>query len=116
MKIENIYTLQILKFYYKLQNDRLPMYFYQLPITPTSQIYDYNTRRNAFFVTRSAHTFATKCIRHEVIRVLNSTTELIKEKVYTHSYQGFSGYVKQSFIRKYQTSCNIVNCYICNSN
>ena len=116
MKLEDIYTLQVLKFYYKLLNDRLPVYFYQMQITPTPQVHDHDTRRKELFVTRTQHIFATKCLRHEVIRILNVTPVAIKEKVHTHSYFGFSHYAKKYFIENYENSCNILNCYICNLN
>ena len=93
----------------------VPSYFLQQFITPTAQFHDHNTRNRALFIPLTRHSFAKKCLRHEIIRVLNSVPELIKEKVHTHSYQGFTNYVKLAFLRDYETYCTIPNCYVCNS-
>ena len=42
--------------------------------------------------------------------------ENIKDKVYTHSSPGFSTYTKKIYIEKYENSCQIRNCYVCNNN
>ena len=44
------------------------------------------------------------------------TPQAIKEKVYTHSYFGFSQYMKKTFILRYEDSCTTQNCYVCRSN
>lgn len=116
LKIQDIYTLQILKFYYKIKNELVPSYFSQQFITPTSQVHDHNTRHKTLFIPLIRHSFAKKRLRLEIVRVLNSVPELIKEKVHTHSYQGFSNYVKLTLLNDYEISCTILNCYICNSN
>ena len=45
--------------------------------------------------------------------LLNNTPECIKEKLYTHSLNGFTYYIKNHTINKYSSTCIIVNCYIC---
>ena len=117
LKLEDIYILQALKFYYKLLHGLLPSYFHQhLQITSTPLIHDHDTRRPGFFVFRTQHTFARKCLRHELTRILNLTPDIIKDKVHTHSFFGFSQYIKKYFIENYEISCSVPNCYICNEN
>ena len=119
LKLKDLYSAQVLKLYYKLVNNRLPFYFHDnIVVSPTLHIHDHNTRRNrpTFFVTHTEHIFARKCLRHEIVRILNATPEEIGEKVHTHSYFGFSQYVKQYYIAKYEMICIIPNCYICNRN
>ena len=48
--------------------------------------------------------------------IINNTPHIVKDKVNTHSFQGFSLYVKQYLIRKYNTNCITRNCYICEQN
>ena len=115
LKIEDIYKLQLLKFYYKLKHNKLPKFFNNLPLFQGSLIHNYNTRgRNKIFVTHVHHTFSKQCIRYELIHILNETPEIVKDKVNTHSIQGFSVYLKQYYIKNYETDCHIPNCYICN--
>ncbi len=54
-----------------------------------------------------------KCIRYNVSNTINTTTPNIIDKIYTHSMQDFSGYIKQSLLHSYQEHCTIPNCYIC---
>ena len=106
---------QLLKFYHKLINDKLPLYFNNLPIVPAIDIHCYNTReKHKLFVHRVNHSFAKLCIRHELVHYLNELPCVIKDKVYTHSFRGFSDYTKQHFINKYDTICHINDCYVCN--
>ena len=63
---------------------------------------------------RVKHAFAQKCLRFTIIDVVNKCPDCIKNKVKTHSFQGFNNYVKQYFIDQYNEECSIRNCYICN--
>ena len=45
--------------------------------------------------------------------LLNNAPSSITDKFLTHSIQGFSNYVKNHFVNKYQQHCTIPNCYIC---
>ncbi len=55
---------------------------------------------------------AKKCIRYNIPNTVNNIATNIIDKIYTHSMQGFMGYVKQSLLQFYQQSCTITNCYI----
>ena len=57
-------------------------------------------------------TSAQNCIRQYVPRLITSMTVLVISKVNTHSYIGFSNYVKQHLIGLYRYECLIPNCYI----
>ena len=116
LKLGDIYKLQLLKFYYKLKNDKLPLYFNSIPLFTNETIHNYNTRRRCnMFITRTSRLYTTQGIRHQLVHVLNDTPDSIKTKVNTHSFQGFSTYIKRYYIGKYETECHIQNCYICYS-
>ncbi len=57
--------------------------------------------------------YARKCIRYNIPSTVNSTPTNIIEKIYTHSMEGFSKYIKQNILQSYQENCTIYNCYIC---
>ena len=46
-------------------------------------------------------------------QLINNTSLLIIEKIYTHSLHGFVTYVKNKYISQYTVECTIPNCYIC---
>ena len=79
-----------LKFFYKYENNKLPKYFDTLPLYPNREIHNYNTRRqNYYHILNTTHSFAKKAFRHTLITTLNNTTNMILDKVYTHSQSGF---------------------------
>ena len=63
----------------------------------------------------SIHCFADKCIRSQLPIVLNNTLLRILQKIYTHSYKGFTNYVKHFINENYQMECLVQNCYVCKS-
>ena len=46
------------------------------------------------------HAFAQKCLRHSLPLLLNNLPEIVKEKLISHSTQGFAKYVKLYFFYK----------------
>ena len=117
LKINDLFKLNALKFFYKLKNNKLPSYFTSINVHSHSVSHDYNTRSNRFI--RDNHTrtqFAQNCIRNRLPSIVNNTDNLIISKVDTHSYKGFSNYIKQHMIKQYSAECILLNCYICNRN
>ena len=107
--------MQILKFYYKLTNDKLPAYFNNLPLFPCSLLHNYNAKgRDNIYITQTSHLYAKQCIRHQLGLILNDTPGIIKDQVNTRSIQGFSAYIKKYYLDRYETNCYIQNCYVCN--
>ncbi len=45
------------------------------------------------------HEYARKYIRYNIPSTVNSTPTNIIEKIYTHSMQGFSKYIKQNILQ-----------------
>ena len=114
LKIEDIFTVNLLKFYFKYMNNELPCYFKYFQILNYIPSHGYGTRsgsqiRKYFTSTKSAE----NCIRFHIIEIINKTNPNILTKVHTHSYSGFINYSKKCFISSYNDKCNIVNCYIC---
>ena len=105
-------TLKLVYKYYNPENNPLPDYFTGM-FNTVEVGHDYNTRYRNHRNPQPLTTTAKACIRYYVPVLLDSTQECITEKLFTHSLQGFSNYVKNVFINEYDTVCQIVNCYIC---
>ena len=117
LKLNDIFTLNQLKFYHKLINDKLPQYFNQLPLYENRLIHQHNTRiAGNIHTVKTKHTFAKKCLRYNLPNLINNTHKNIKDKVHTHSLTGFSTYIKKICVDKYENTCHIRNCYVCNDN
>ena len=57
----------------------------------------------------SYHSYRTQI----TLELLSKTPECITEKLDSHSFSGFSNYMKNYYIRNYNENCLIENCYIC---
>ena len=113
--IEDIFTHKLYCLYYKLKNNQLPTYLQNLLQTVIQQdFHDHNTRSVNYVVPKTNHTFADKCIKIQLPIALNKQIAEIINKVNTHSYSGYSHYVKKLLISNYEQHCFIHNCYICN--
>ena len=114
LKIQDIYTLCLLKFYYKYKNDLLPNYFTGMfnAIFPT---HNYATRQRKKPVPTKCKTqTAQASIRYSLPKAIPKIHENVMNKISTHSFSGFSNYAKKHFISLYNPTCEIDNCYICN--
>ena len=115
LKIEDIFKYHVLKFYFKLTNRTLPVYFNSMAIT-NADYHNYGTRqRDNLHVPVSRTTQACKRIRHYLPSLIHVTPNNVLHKVTSHSYAGFSSYVKRAYLNAYKLDCQIPDCYICNS-
>ena len=104
----------IFKFLYKLENGLLPIYFPRMFTTVTLD-HDYNTRRrNDTFTPVPRTSSAKETIRYYLPSFIRDIPILIKEKVHTHSFKGFTNYSKIHIISTYPVECTVPHCYICN--
>ena len=114
LKFEDIYNLQLLKFYYKYCKDKLPTYFQSLNLAETDKNHGYNMRnRNRMLLPLINREYTKRSIQYMVINILNKTSQDIKQKINTHSLIGFSNYIKMKTIEGYSRNCSIPDCYIC---
>ena len=115
LKINDILQTKALKFYFRYSHNQLPQYFDNMFLTQTLT-HPYATRnrdvpRHAIPVRNTTK----NCVRFYIPNILNTMPPCIKDKIYTHSYDGFSKYIKSFFIKQYTEICTVVNCYTCNN-
>ena len=114
LKLTDTLRLQELQFYYKHTHNKLPSYLQRMPLAPNHDIHNHDTRNhNQIHIQAVHHSFAKRCIRHTIPRTVNSTPVIIKDKVTTHSLQGFTNYIKTHVLQSYNNQCALPNCYIC---
>ena len=115
LKAEDIFKIKIIKFYYKYSQKTLPLYFNEM-FTKTSDQHNHGTRQQSAQILYKYPTrtdIGRKCIRHLLREIVNKTQSCITEKVSTHSFNGFTTYIKKHMISNYSEHCHIENCYIC---
>ena len=115
LKVQDIFIICQLKFYYKYTKNKLPEYFQHFPLNYIYEVHDHFTRaQNEFHIRRTSHEFAKKSLRYLLPNTLNNTPNNIMDKVHTHSQQGYTTYIKNIYLNTYQRTCLIRNCYVCN--
>ena len=93
-----------LKLYYKCVNRQLPVYFNCITLHNINDLHQYNTRAATnLFTPRVTHEFAKRCIRYSVIKTVNNSPDLIKNKIHTHSIHGFCCYIKNHYLQNYDS-------------
>ena len=107
LKLEDIFTLRCLKFYYNLKNKMLPSYFYEM-LPTAGEIHGIQTRQAGdLHRQRTTRTVgAENCIRNKILDEIVNYEPLVLDKVHTHSYQGFSNYAKNFIINSYELNCD----------
>ena len=114
LKVSDIFTLKTLKLHYNIEKRTVPHYFLDM-FKSNETTTHHNTRfRHLALKPTSKTATAYNCLRYSLPETLSAIPFIIKEKVTTHSAQGFSNYIKHYFIKNYTDTCNILNCYICN--
>ena len=113
LKIEDIMKTKALKLYYRYKQNELPKYFESM-FTESNDNHSRDTRHKSLLYQLPTKTSTGRlCIRHYIPELLSKTPECITEKLDTHSFSGFSNYMKNFYIRNYNENCLIENCYIC---
>ena len=74
----------------------------------------YKRDKNKIYTYQIKHDFAKKCPRHNLPLLLNNLPEIMKEKLTSHSNQGFVNYVKLYFLQSYEVTRQ--HCYVCMQN
>ena len=69
----------------------------------------YTLRQTKLLSGKHYHSFATKCLIYDIPKIINNCSSMITEKIQTHSFTGYSYYVKQACLSNYNSEC-----YICN--
>ena len=120
VKITDMYVIAIWKFYHKLMNNQLPMFFStmtpQLPVACAR----YELRNPKSHLPTIKHKYAENSIRYCLIRQLNSevtwaSTVEIKNMVFTTPYPRFKTSIKNKIIDSYKEHCvkRTEDCFVC---
>ena len=115
LKIQDIYSLCLLKFYHKYKQNVLPNYFSGMfdVVYPS---HTYATRQRSQPVMAGCRTkLAEASIRFSLLPAISKINKNITTKITTHSLNGLSNYAKSYIIGQYNPLCAIQNCYICNN-
>ncbi len=91
LKVNDIFKLLELKFYYKYKDNKLPHYLQSLPFHPNTRTHDHDIRiKHKIHNPIGKHVFTKNCVQFEIPKIVNNFPNSILDKINTHSLQGFS--------------------------
>ena len=114
LMVHDIYTLCVLKFYYRMENHTIPECLSSLQVTNNHDCHRYSTRQTFITSAIPSSKLSSTSLRFALPKIINDMDPIIKNKVYTHSLPGITSYFKNHVIKDYPVECTIPNCYICN--
>ena len=95
LKIDDICKRQRMTLYHKYANNNAPLFCNSL-FSYNANHHHHHSRQNLQLAVQYSHTSrARKSIRYHLPFLLRTMPPCITEKVYTHSLQGFSTYLKK---------------------
>ena len=113
LKVQAIYKLNILKFYYEYEKSLLPNYFNGM-FDDIYSTHDHDTRQKDKPIPAMWKSLAAKhSIRYSLPLAIIYVPDNIVNKISTLSLASFSKNAKSIFINLYNPVCDIPNCYSC---
>ena len=114
LKIEDIFKVQCLKFYFKLANKTLPSYFLSnFTLIRGGDLHQYHLRSNDYRPETIRRQSTKKRLRLFLPTLLNTTPNELLGKVYTHSLGSFKYRSKTLYLDSYSDRCTKARCYVC---
>ena len=132
LTFNDIFDLACLKFFHKHQNNQTPKYFLKdkfiqryhpirndlrntTPAIFTDYVIETVNYRPTFYIPKLKRKFSENRLSIRIVKLINNNyfPSCVTEKITSHSISGFSNYFKQYVINKYDATCHIANCFIC---
>lgn len=114
LKVNDVLNYKCLRFYNRYNHNLVPIYFTDI-FNPVFLQHPYNTRfgHQPQYPPPNKQ-LSLKSIRYYTPKLLSITKNEILQKIETHSYEGFSIYVKNCYVQGYKNNCTGQHCYVCN--
>ena len=114
LKVSDLLKVQEWKFYHKYVHKKLPLYFLEGHVLRHCDIHQYPTRyNNNLAIPKLKYQLSYSSVKYRLPRLINQAPASILDKIHSHSLNGLAFYLKRVFIGAYNSSCEIINCYIC---
>ena len=98
LKLDGIFDIQCMKFFYKFTNNTLPKYFHYLS-KYNREIYEIVTRNyNQLHLFPTRTNSAENVLRHHIPKLIDKFPRHIKDRIRTHSIHAFSSHLKPTLL------------------
>ena len=113
LKIEDLYTVQLYKLYYKLRNNLLPSYFHTFTPYYHNDHHTHDLRYTILRLPMTRREYFAECTKYQFLKLIRETSQTDLDRSTQSTIFQFSSYFKYSLINSYTTVCNVTNCYVC---
>ena len=114
LRVPDMFKFALWKFYFRLMNNKLPTCFENLKQVLPRICNIHTIRRHSFHLPFIKNDFAKQLLCYYLPKTLNENGSMrISSKVFTHSFSGFSNYIKNAIIDTYIMHYNVINCVSC---
>ena len=121
LRVSDLYTCNLLKMYYKLYRNMLPVYFESF--IPEYGDYRHNLRNDQIRLPLIRCEYGEMNVKYQMhlrLRELSTPSNppkypsiAINDDTLSKSYSAFSRYVKDEFLSSYNSVCTTPGCYSC---
>ena len=113
LKLEDLYTMQLYKFYYKNTNNLLPSYFNSFTPYYNNENHNHDLRYRILRLPMTRHEYYVQCTKYQLLRLIRETPHIDLNRCTQLNIVQFSAYFKYSFINNYNPVCNLKYCHVC---
>ena len=113
LKLEDLYTIQLYKFYYKNTNNLLPSYFNSFTPYYNNENHNHDLRYRILRLPMTRHEYFVQCTKYQLLRLIRETPQLDLNRCTQLNIVQFSAYFKYSIINNYNPVCNLKHCHVC---
>ncbi len=119
LDIRDMYKLNLLKLYYKLRKSIVPSYFNHL-LDDVTQLNNnmpvkYNLRHKRVNIPIVPREFLKRNTQYQLLELVSKFDKGLLQRAEHYSMKSYVLWLKQHFLSQYNVTCDIENCYVCNS-
>ena len=113
LQLEDLYTMQLYKFYYKNTNNLLSSYFSSFTPFYNNENHNHKLRNNILRLPMTRHEYFVQCTKYQLLKLIRETPQDDLNRCTQLNIIQFSAYFKYSIINSYNPLCNLKKCYVC---
>lgn len=114
LKIEDLYLQKCIKLYHKYVHNTIPQSFAYLNFKKVDKSEQRNLRsQNDYEIPFCRIDLTKTALKYKIPECLNKCADIVKDKIMTSTYHGIGTFIKYNRLGTYTTTCEIPNCYSC---
>ena len=113
LKIDDQYSIQLYKLYYKNTNNLLPSYFNSFTPYYNNEEHSHNLRSMTLRLPMTRREFFVQSTKYQLLKLVRETSVIDLNRTVSSTIYQFSAFFKYSIINRYDPICTIDHCYVC---